>query len=204
MKNLHLFDLDLIDHIVSPEHFEKTTLTSSAKTIFTDFKQHEALVIEEDTPATEVLNLMIKSHVTMKIVVSKNNDFLGIISTKELTERHIVTEVAKGIQRNEVLVNDLMISRSDLHAFDYNELQNSQVSDVVNALKNYRLRHCLVLDRKHHHIRGVISSSDIARKLNLPIPLDIHAKTSFSEIFDVIYPNHLKMQNTAGISNLFR
>ncbi len=60
---------------------------------------------------------------------------MGIISTKELTERHIVTEVAKGIQRNEVLVNDLMISRSDLHAFDYNELQNSQVSDVVNALK---------------------------------------------------------------------
>ena len=115
-----------------------------------------------------------------------------------------MTEVAKGTQRHEVLVNDLMISRSDLHAFDYNELQNSQVSDVVNALKNYRLRHCLVLDREHHHIRGVISSSDIARKLNLPIPLDIHAKTSFSEIFDVIYPNHLKMQNTAGISNLFR
>lgn len=187
MKKLHLFNLDLIDHIVSPEHFEKTTLASSAKAVFTDFKQHEALVIEGDTLATDVLNLMIKSHVKMKIVVSKNNDFMGIISTKELTERHIVAEVAKGSHRHEVLVSDLMISRDELNAFDYNELENAQVNDVVNALEHYRLRHCLVLDREHHHIRGVISSSDIARKLRLPISLDIHAKTSFSEIFNVIH-----------------
>lgn len=187
MKKLHLFDLNTIDQIVSPEHFEKTTLASSAKTIFTDFKEHEAFIIEGDTLATDVLTLMIKSHVTMKIVVSKDNDFLGIISTKELSERHIVAEVAKGSQRHEVLVSDLMIPREDLNAFDYNELEKSQVNDVINALKNYRLRHCLVLDRSHHHIRGVISSSDIARKLRLPISLDIHAKTSFSEIFNVIH-----------------
>lgn len=191
MKNLHLFDLDLIDHIISPEHFEKTTLTSSAKAIFTDFKANKALVIEGDTPAVDALSLMVKAHVQMKIVVSPNNDFLGIISTTELTERHIIAEVAKGIERHEILVSDLMISRENLHAFDYNELENARVNDIVNALENYGLRHCLVLDREHHHIRGVISSSDIARKLHLAI--DIHSKTSFSEIFNVIHSKSLAL-----------
>lgn len=204
MRNLHLFDLDSIEHIVSPEHVEKTTLASPASTIFTDFKEFEALLVEKDTPAIDVLNLMIRSHVKMKIVVSKNNDFLGIISTKELTEQHIIAAITKGTERHEVLVSDLMITRENLHAFDYNEVESAQVTDIVKSLKNYSLQHCLVLDREQHHIRGVISSSDIARKLQLPIPIDIHAKTSFCDIFNVIYPNHLKMQNTAGISNLFR
>ncbi|MCI2285571.1 histidine kinase [Colwellia sp. MSW7] len=204
MKNLHLFDLDSVDHIIAPEYFEKTTLASSAKSIFTDFKQFEALVVEGDTPAIDVLNLMIKSHVKMKIVVSKNNDFLGIISTKELTEQHIIAAVTKGTERHEVLVSDLMLPKESLHAFDYNEVETAQVTDIVKSLKNYNLQHCLVLDREQHHIRGVISSSDVARKLQLPIPIDIHAKTSFSDIFNVIYPRHLKMQNTGGISNVFR
>ena len=39
MKNLHLFDLEKVDDIVSPEYFEQTTLNSPATEIFTDFKQ---------------------------------------------------------------------------------------------------------------------------------------------------------------------
>jgi len=184
MKKLQLFDLDLIDKVISPEHFEQTTLASPAKDIFTDFKTHKALVIEDSTPAVESLNLMLQAHVRMQIVLSKNNDFMGIISTEELSERYIVAEVAKGSDRHEVLVSDLMVSRDTLHAFDFKELENATVNDVVAALENYGLRHCLVLDREYHHIRGVISSSDIARKLHLHI--DIYGKSSFSHIFKVI------------------
>ena len=158
---------------------------SPATDIFTDFKKHKALIIEDEIPAVDALELMAKTHVRMKIVMSKDNDFMGIISTKELTEQNIVTAVAKGSQRHEILVSDLMLLRSALHAFDFNELEKATVNDVVSALENYGLRHCLVLDREHHHIRGVISSSDIARKLHLPI--DIYAKTSFSQVFKVIH-----------------
>jgi CBS domain containing-hemolysin-like protein len=185
MKNLHLFDLDLIDSIISPEHFEKTSLGSPAIKIFTDFKQHKALVIDEDTLAIDALKLMIKAHVQMKIVMSKDNDFLGIISTQELSERRIIAEIAKGNDRKEVLVSDLMFPRSQLHAFDFSELKKSKVNDVVAALENYGLRHCLVLDRDHHHIRGVISTSDIARQLHLAV--DIYARGSFSDIFKIIH-----------------
>jgi CBS domain-containing protein len=185
MKKLQLFDLDSIDNIISPEDFNQTSLMSPATDIFTDFNKHKALIIEDETPAGEALKLMVKTHVRMKIVMSKDNDFMGIISTQELNEQKIVSAITKGSERHEVLVSDLMVLRDDLHAFDFNELETATVNDVVSALENYGLRHCLVLDRDHHHIRGVISSSDIARKLHLPI--DIYAKISFSHVFKVIH-----------------
>jgi CBS domain-containing protein len=185
MKKLQLFDLDLVDNIISPEDFNQTSLTSPATDIFTDFKKNEALTIDGETTAVDALALMAKTHVRMKIVVSKENDFIGIISTQELTERKIIAAVAKGSERHEILVSDLMLLRETLHAFDFKELETATVNDVVSALENYGLRHCLVLDQEHHHIRGVISTSDIARKLHLAI--DIYAKTSFSQIFKVIH-----------------
>lgn len=185
MKNLQLFDLESIDNIVSPENFEQTTLNSSARDIFTDFKEHKALVISENTLAIDAHNLMTKAHVQMIIVVSDNEDFLGVISSRELSERKIVSAVSKGESRAELRVADLMVPRAALCAFDCHSLDNATVSDVVSSLKNNGLRHCLVVDREKHHIRGVISSSDIARKLHLPIA--INTKTSFSQIFQVIH-----------------
>ncbi|GLX77297.1 hypothetical protein tinsulaeT_06370 [Thalassotalea insulae] len=185
MKNLHLFNLEQIDQVVSPEYFEQTTLASPADKIFTDFKAHQPLVIDGDTLAQDALTMMRKSHVQMKIVVSHDNDFLGIISTNELSEQSLLAEMSKGVNREDILVTDMMLAKQALHAFDYSELQRSSVNDVVTTLKSYGLRHCLVVDRQHHHIRGVISTSDIARKLHLPI--DINIKTSFSELFEVIH-----------------
>lgn len=184
MKNLHLFDLEKVDDIVSPEYFEQTTLNSPATEIFTDFKQSIPLKIEGSTLAVDALNLMIKSHVQMKIVVSKEDEFLGVISTKELTEQHIVSEVAKGTPRDEILVEEMMLPRERLSVFDYKELKRSKVSDVIYALEQNGLSHCLVVDRAAHQIRGVISSSDIARKLHLPIMLNNN--NSFSRIFQVV------------------
>lgn len=185
MKNLQLFDLERVDNIIAPEHFLQTTLYSPAIEVFTDFKHHEVLTIEANTLAVDALNLMIKAHVQMKVVVTDNHDFLGIITTSELSEQRIVAEVAKGNPRNEILVRDLMLPRASLHAFDYQEISHSKVTDVVNTLENYGLRHCLVVDRDQHHIRGLISSSDIARKLHLPV--DIMSKSSFSHVYQALY-----------------
>jgi predicted transcriptional regulator len=185
MKNLQLFNLDVTDNVVSPDEFEVTDLNSPATTIFTDFKKHEALVVESDTSAEAALQLMLKTHVRMKLVVSQGNDFLGIISSNELTEQKIQAKVSKSNSRKDVLVKDLMIPKYRLHAFDFDELQNATVNDVLKALDNYKLRHCLVLDRNSHHIRGVISSSDIVRKLKLNMNLGL--ENTFSSIYQAAH-----------------
>ena len=125
---------------------------------------------------------MMKEHVHMKIVVSPNEDFLGVITSNEVSEQNIMSKIAQGFTREDLLVSDVMILRASLHAFNFEELEKAKVYDVIEALKHYKVRHCLVLDKKHHHIRGVISSSDIARKLKLPIIIDL--TTSFSKIFN--------------------
>ena len=42
-----------------------------------------------------------------------------------------------------------------------------------------------MLDQESHHIRGVISSSDIARKLHMS--LDLNIAQSFGSIYDVVH-----------------
>lgn len=185
MKNLKLYNLESVDNIVYPENYEQVTINSPAELIFTDFKYIKPLIIEDDTLAADALKLMAKAHVQMKIVVSVNGDFLGIVSSKELSEQNIMAEIARGVDREDLHVRDMMLPRDTLKALDHENIKNSTVNDVVNLLKNNGLSHCLVLDRQHHHIRGVISSSDIARKLHLPI--EINTKTSFSQLFDIIH-----------------
>ncbi|MEM5528607.1 CBS domain-containing protein [Gammaproteobacteria bacterium AS21] len=184
MKKLALHNLELVDEIISPDQFIEMTLLSPATDFFTDFKLHKALVIDADTLATDALKLMQKTHVQMEIVVSEKSKFLGVISTRELTERHIMQKVFNGAVREEITVGDMMIHRNDLHAFSYTDIKKSNINDVINTLKNYGLRHCLVIDKENHHIRGVISASDIARKLQLPV--EINTATSFSRIFEKV------------------
>jgi CBS domain containing-hemolysin-like protein len=184
MKNLKLVTLENIDHIVTPADFEKVTLDSPAKKIFTDFKQFSPLVIEENTKAIDALKLMRKAHVHLKIVMSNNSNFVGVISSFDISEQQIMHKVATGYAREDILVNDLMLPRNDLLAFSIQELEHSTVNDVIEALKQNGLRHCLVIDSENHHIRGLISSSDIARKLHIPI--EINTNVTFAKIFNAV------------------
>jgi len=184
MKELQLYDLETIDNIAYPENYKNITIDSPASMIFTDFKHVYPLVIEADTLAIDALKLMAKAHVQMKIVVSGCNNLRGIVSSKELSEQNILIQVGKGNSREDLLVRDMMLPKDCIQAFDHESIKKSTVKEVVNVLKNYGLSHCLVLDRQRHKIRGVISSSDIARKLHLPI--EINTKTSFSKLFKII------------------
>lgn len=184
MKNLKLVTLDTIDHIVTPSYFNKTSLDSPATEVFTDFKLFKPLMIEANTKAVDALHLMLKAHVHLKIVMAGLDDFVGIISSFGVSEQNIMHHVALGQDRDDLLVSDLMLPRSKLMAFDIEELERSTVHEVIVALKQNGLRHCLVIDGKNHHIRGLISSSDIARKLHIPI--EITSNVTFAKIFKAV------------------
>lgn len=185
MKKLPLVNLTAVDNILSLDRTENINLSSSALSVFTDFKYQKAHVIEADTIASQALQLMQKSHVRMNVAISNEEDFLGIISTNEISEQNIIARLSKGIRREDILVKDLMIPKYQLHAFELNDLVNATVGDIISTLGDYRLRHCLVLDRYNHHIRGVISSSDIARKLQMNANAD--NEFAFNTIYEEAY-----------------
>lgn len=82
------------------------------------------------------------------------------------------------------MVTDFMHARNTLKALDYKSVENAVIGDIVETLKENGLQHCLVLDRDKHQIRGIISASDIIRKLHLPV--DIMNNSSFVDIFNAI------------------
>lgn len=184
MHTLHLYHTERADKLAWPESANAITLQSPALTIFTDFKQHMPLVIDCDTRAVELERLMKQSHVKMKLVLDRNGQFAGIVTLADLSEQKIMQKVAQGAKREELRAIDFMQSKTSLRSFDFDELTRSTVGDIVETLKDSGQQHCLVLDREEHEIRGVVSVSDVARILRLP--LDIQAQPSFSALSKVI------------------
>jgi CBS domain containing-hemolysin-like protein len=184
MKNLTFYDISPVDELAWPELNDKVSLDSSALEVFTDFKQVKPLVIESSTSAVDAEKLMQKSHVRLKIVVGDSNHFLGIVSLEDLNSQEVLKRVFEGQNREELAVTDFMRQRSSLKAVDYYELARASINTLIDALKSNGQQHCLVVDQAQHEIRGVISASDIARKLHLP--LNIMSDSTFVEIFKAV------------------
>lgn len=183
MKKLALYNTESVDKLVWPPENNSITLHSNALSIFTDFKQFMPLVIDSSAKAVELEDLMKKSHVRMKLVLGSDQNFIGIVALNDLSEQKILAKVTKDQPREEIPVTDFMRHRSTLKAFAFEELCNATVGDVVETLRDNHQQHCLVIDKKNHEIRGLISASDVARILRLPV--DIQLQPSFVDLFNV-------------------
>ena len=182
MKTLPLYAVETIDHLVQPDDFDGTQLTSPAVRVLTDFKHAQPNMIDADTPAAELLDMMLRDHTKLKLVVDNSGELIGIIHIDQLSDQAIMRRVASGESRNDIKVADLMRPRDRIKALAYQQLQHCTIADVVNTLLSSGEQHCLVIDRQSHQIRGVISAQDIARRLH--IPLHIQQQPTFLHIFD--------------------
>ncbi len=172
MHSIPLFSVSDIAHLVQPEEFHKLNTHSSALEIFTDFKKHLPLTVEGSLPAKDVEAQMRKAHVKMKLVVDAANEFIGTISLDDLDEQHFMQRIAAGSQRHEILVEDLMQPKARIMALSLDDLEHASIGDVIKALQKQGQQHCLVVDRSGRQIRGLISASDVARRLHIPIRIE--------------------------------
>ena len=172
MKKLQMFSLDSVDHLVQPDEVVRVTVESPAVLIFTDFNKSQPLVIDSQTKATEAEHEMRKAHVKLKFVVDQSLEVIGVVSFQDLSSEAVIKMVASGVSRSKLLVNDLMRERSTLRSIEISDLEQATVGDVIHTLQENGEQHCLVIDHSKHHIRGLISASDIARRLHLPVIIE--------------------------------
>lgn len=185
MHALNLYRTETIDTLAWPVVENTITLDSPAMAVFTDFKQHLPHVLDARTPATKVEAIMRQSHVRMMLVVNSDNRFIGIVTSHDVGEQQLLQRLTElKVSREELTVNDFVRPKTSLLSFDFTELARSSVGDVVETLKDYGQHHCLVMDRASHEVRGVISVSDIARELRLP--LDIQGRPTFAELITIL------------------
>jgi len=170
MSKLSLYKTENIDELLHPDHYS-VTLDSSALEVFTDFNRYEPLVIDASTPAATAEKLLQKVHVRLKLVVDKRGDFVGVIGINDIGRQEYVKKIAAGFKHEELCVEDFMKPKKDLKAFDLTEIKTATIDDVIHALRENGEQHCLVVDHANHYIRGIISASDIVKKLDLPLSI---------------------------------
>ncbi len=184
MKKLTLHDTESLDQLVWPDDKQVLSTTSSALLVFTDFALYRPLIIDSSVQAVLLEELMKRSQVRMKLVLDKDLKFIGIVSYNDLSEQQVLKKAVNGILRDELLVTDFMTPKAKLKSFDYEQLSQANVGDVIRTLQHNGQQHCLVIDHDTHEIRGLISSTEIARKLG--IPLKINTPPSFMQLFNEI------------------
>lgn len=169
MKTLTYVSTKSVNDLTWPVMTENINLYSPALSVFTDFQKAGPRVIESNTRADDLVQLMRKEHVRMKIVVDTDNHFIGVISLEDLSEDIFIKQVANGFQRSELMVADLMRAKETLLALSYTSLKNSDIESLLFSQRNNKLQHLLVIDEDTKAIRGLISSNDVARQLRLDI-----------------------------------
>jgi Mg2+/Co2+ transporter CorC len=118
-------------------------------------------------------------------VIDANQELIGLISYEQLSIQNVLQRLGKGVNRTDLTVADLMRPRSEIKALAYEQIKHCTIGDVLNTLQHNGEQHCLVIDTESHHIRGVISASDIANRLHIPV--HIEKAPTFLNIFDRMY-----------------
>ncbi|KTC78133.1 CBS domain-containing protein [Legionella brunensis] len=182
---LKTYDISKVDYLITPEEAFQITLDSPALDIFTDFQKTAPLVIEDSLDVATAEDLMKKTHVKLKLVL-REDEFVGTLAYADLIGEKIMA-LSHHTPRDQILVSEVMTPRSQLKAIAFNDLKRAKIRDVVETLKNEGKQHFLVRDEEAtHYIRGILSASDIARRLRVPI--DINRVSTFMDIYKAL--NH--------------
>ncbi len=173
MKQFNVFHLDRIDHLVKPREFFDITEFSPALSVFADFRHHQPQTLNVDTTALAAAEVMAREGAHHKLLVDHADEFVGLIDRDQLSEQHIlVAGMLQGVHRRELRLNDMMLPRAKLPAISYRDLQEAKVADLVRLFRDSGQNYCLVLDQDRHHIRGLISSAEIAERLHKAIRVE--------------------------------
>ncbi len=125
-----------------------------------DFATSPVAVVEPDTPARLVAQLMRHHHLGALVVVEAvdNNKPIGIV-----TDRDLVLELmAEGLDpavftAGDIMSVDLVCARPDMDAMD-----------AVQLMRQYRLRRLVITDGSGH-LAGIVTIEDVLGRLSLEL-----------------------------------
>jgi CBS domain-containing protein len=170
-----------------PSHLklQPVSLDDPATKSMTDFRVATAVVILPGDTVAEAHRRMILRGVRLLLVVDQDRRVVGIVTATDiLGEKPLQVVVHRGIQREELLVRDIMTPQQQLEALRYEDVRAAKVGHIVSTLRHAGRQHTLVLERGEdgrHFVRGLFSITQIARQLGVNIQTAQVAGT-FSEI----------------------
>lgn len=181
---------------VSLEHYQSLAgsqealsidLDSPAETVMTDFRQVRPLTMSLNESVNDATLAMRKVHVRSVIVTDSSEHFRGILTVLDLESRKVLSQATSlGLKREDLSIKDVMVSREKLRGVPLTVLQQGSIGDLLKTLQNEGSQHMLVVNPDSSEICGIISASEIARKLQVPVEINLQA-TSFRELVDNLF-----------------
>ncbi|WP_299197155.1 CBS domain-containing protein [uncultured Amphritea sp.] len=179
--------LDANDDIARPYELHEYTLDTHAIEVMTDFEKVQPLMMEQDVSIDEARQMMRKVHVRSILVIDKDENFRGLLTIADLESRSAMSiATSAGLKRHDISIKEVMTPRERLHAMPLSEINHACIGDLLRTLQHTGTPHMLVVDTTKHEIRGVISSSDIARRLKVPVEISKRA-AHFREVVNVLF-----------------
>ncbi|MBA4503182.1 CBS domain-containing protein [Marinobacterium marinum] len=190
MKNYHEFKtvgLDAYTHLAEGRGREVTSLDSPAEQVMTDFRQVQPLTMSLTESISDATQAMRKVHVRSVIVTDSNAHFRGILTVLDLESRKVLSQATSlGVKREDLSIKDVMISREKLRGVPLAALQQGSIGDLLKTLQHEGSQHMLVVEPGSQEICGIISASEIARRLQVPVEINLQA-TSFRDLVDALF-----------------
>jgi CBS domain-containing protein len=164
---------------------DRVTLEDPALSVMTDLRANTAVIILSGDTVEEAHRRMIQRGVRLLLVVDQNRRVVGVITATDiLGEKPMQAVAQRGVTREELLVRDIMTSQERLEVLEFESVRTAKVGHIVATLRHAGRQHAVVVERdgpSRDVVRGLFSSTQIARQLGVAIPTSEVALT-FSEI----------------------
>lgn len=161
-------------------------LDSPAGQVFTDFEERAPFMLEQSTQIDEAVEIMRRTHVKQLLVINAAEGFRGVISMSDLLSIKVARAGnSTGLKREDLAVSHVMTPRSELHAIEYSALESARIGDLLETMKRFGDQYLLVVDSDRSSVRGIVSASDIAQAVHMPVSIKERAN-SFADIYRAV------------------
>jgi CBS domain-containing protein len=161
---------------------ERVTLDDPAFSVLTDLTQVTPATIGPDRSIDHANAMMLERRVRLLFVVGGDRFVSGVVTATDLLgEKPMSFVQERGGARSDVLVSDIMTPFERMDAIDMQDVAQMRVGHIVATLKSVRRQHLLAADEGGRRLRGLFSTSRIAKQLGVELTTSDIART-FAEI----------------------
>ncbi len=164
----------------------RARLDSAAIDVMTDLLRVPAATVSSGISQEEAHLAMQARGVRLLLVTDPVRGVIGVVTAADLLgERPIRVAQEHALRVDEVSVEQVMTPLASMEAVSLDDVMRAEVGHVVATLRRSGRQHALVIEAvapQHVRIRGIFSTTQIARQLGEMPPVRTEVARSFAEI----------------------
>ena len=166
---------------------EMVHLDSPALDVMTDFEVVRPVTVGAEVSLDRALEGMKSAGVRLLLVLDEGSNVIGVVTANDLQgDKPIRLMEEERLERAQLTVEKVMTPQAEITVLDMRSVVDSQVGHIVATLDQLECQHVLVVEvgpgDEGQCVRGLFSSSQIAKQLGHPVDVELHAAHSLADM----------------------